>query len=356
MIKVVSVIMAAILCLCILPTAGISAEEGVYYAHIAGFTAVYDQNTQKVEFCVEFDGSVLESEEFVVRIHCSVLEPITNKWVSDQTINAHQLSYGACLREGNRLVGAIPLDGSKFNSEYYKDFRISVSGKTVESGGNLYYTLDSKDIPLSPKAAYNGEAVTVVPKLLPANTAVGGYVLLKLSVTDIPATLSGGLTSLELVLNYNSALLRLEEVFMEAKGENWTISSFGAEGNVGFKLTGGGVYEDDDLVLSLKFMTLGVGSCDFGIERLKGGDGYGNSFSLETAPLDARLKIEGTPAPLGDVNGDGRVDNLDAAWVLQYDAMLRETIENGDVNSDRQTNSIDASLILRLDAGLITEF
>ena len=184
MIKVVSVIMAAILCLCILPTAGISAEEGVYYAHIAGFTAVYDQNTQKVEFCVEFDGSVLESEEFVVRIHCSVLEPITNKWVSDQTINAHQLSYGACLREGNRLVGAIPLDGSKFNSEYYKDFRISVSGKTVESGGNLYYTLDSKDIPLSPKAAYNGEAVTVVPKLLPANTAVGGYVMLKLSVTD----------------------------------------------------------------------------------------------------------------------------------------------------------------------------
>lgn len=63
---------------------------------------------------------------------------------------------------------------------------------------------------------------------------------------------------------------------------------------------------------------------------------------------------------IGDVNGDGSADNLDAAYVLRYDAMLVELNEQqlvcADVNGDAAVNSLDAATILRFDAGLITEF
>ncbi len=63
---------------------------------------------------------------------------------------------------------------------------------------------------------------------------------------------------------------------------------------------------------------------------------------------------------LGDVNGDGNVDNTDAAIVLRYDAGLVELSENqskaGDVNGDGSTDNLDAARILQYDAGLIEQF
>jgi len=356
MLKLLSFITALAICLSAGPFLGVLAEEGVFYARISDFTAVYDKNTEEVEFCVELDGSVLEAEEFIVRIYCEVFEPEHRVWEENQSINTYGLSFGACLKDGNKLKGALPLDKERFTSEYYRNFRISVRGKTVESGGNLYYTLDSADIPISPKAAYAGEGVTVIPQVLPAQTAIGGYVLLRLTVKDIPDTFSGGLTSLSFTLNYDTALLRADEVNLNARGAGWGISATQADDGIALNLEGGGVYEDGDIVISLKFMTVAAGVCDFGISGLYGGDGYGNSFLTESAAVDARVSILGAPVPLGDVNGDGNVDNLDAAWVLQYDAKLRPSIENGDVNGDGTVNSVDAALILKYDAGLISGF
>ncbi len=356
MLKVLSFIMTLAICLSAVPFLGVLAEEGVFYARITDFTAVYDENTEEVEFCAELDGSILEAEEFTVRIYCEVFEPEHRVWEENQSINTYGLSFGGCLKDGNKLKGTLPLEKERFTSEYYRNFRISISGKTVESGGNLYYTLDSADIPISPKAAYDGEAVALIPQVLPAQTALGGYVLLRLTVKDIPETLSGGLTSLGFTLNYDSALLRIEEAVMDARGGGWSVSAAQRDGGVSLALEGGGVYEDGDIVISLKFMTVGAGVCDFGISGLYGGDGYGNSFLAESADIDARVSILGAPVPLGDVNSDGNVDNLDAAWVLQYDAKLRESIENGDVNGDGLVNSVDAALILKYDAGLISGF
>ena len=63
---------------------------------------------------------------------------------------------------------------------------------------------------------------------------------------------------------------------------------------------------------------------------------------------------------LGDVNGDGSVDSLDAAQVLKYDALLIEldgaALQRADVNSDGMVDSLDAAMILKFDAGLIFEF
>lgn len=60
---------------------------------------------------------------------------------------------------------------------------------------------------------------------------------------------------------------------------------------------------------------------------------------------------------VGDVNGDGKANALDASLVLQYDAFLlvadAEYIKNGDFNRDGNVNPLDASLILQYDALLI---
>ncbi len=61
-------------------------------------------------------------------------------------------------------------------------------------------------------------------------------------------------------------------------------------------------------------------------------------------------------ATTGDVNGDATVNSLDAAWILQYDAKIRQEIENADTNGDGTVNSLDAALVLKYDAKLIESF
>ncbi|MBR6593569.1 MAG: dockerin type I repeat-containing protein [Clostridia bacterium] len=60
---------------------------------------------------------------------------------------------------------------------------------------------------------------------------------------------------------------------------------------------------------------------------------------------------------IGDVSNDGKVNSLDAAFILRYDAdltVLDETaIRLADVNSDGKVTSLDAAMVLRFDAGLI---
>lgn len=59
---------------------------------------------------------------------------------------------------------------------------------------------------------------------------------------------------------------------------------------------------------------------------------------------------------LGDVNGDGKSNSLDAAQVLKYDAgmisLSEKQKERADVNGDGEVNSLDAAKILREDAGI----
>lgn len=59
----------------------------------------------------------------------------------------------------------------------------------------------------------------------------------------------------------------------------------------------------------------------------------------------------------GDINGDGKVNSLDAAMILRYDADLLDLADSalalGDVNLDGKVNSLDAAMVLRYDAGLI---
>jgi Tol biopolymer transport system component len=77
-------------------------------------------------------------------------------------------------------------------------------------------------------------------------------------------------------------------------------------------------------------------------------------------PTDTAPGPTGTPEPdnLGDVNCDGMVNAIDAAFLLQLLAGLVGNLpcpQNADVNEDGQTNAVDAALILQYTAGLISD-
>jgi len=66
------------------------------------------------------------------------------------------------------------------------------------------------------------------------------------------------------------------------------------------------------------------------------------------------------PFTLGDVNGDGKINAIDASLILQHDAKINilegPALLAADVNGDGKANAIDASMILQFDAKLITSF
>ena len=59
----------------------------------------------------------------------------------------------------------------------------------------------------------------------------------------------------------------------------------------------------------------------------------------------------------GDVNADGKVNNLDATVILKYDAGIIDLDSDqktaADVNGDGKVNNLDAAMILKYDAGII---
>ena len=83
-----------------------------------------------------------------------------------------------------------------------------------------------------------------------------------------------------------------------------------------------------------------------------------------TADADITLyavwRAEHVDLVLGDVNFDGNINSLDAAYVLKYDAFML-TFDDaqllvGDVNGDNTVNSLDAAQILKYDAMIIDRF
>ncbi len=82
--------------------------------------------------------------------------------------------------------------------------------------------------------------------------------------------------------------------------------------------------------------------------------------ALPTTPPTATRTPTRTPPPAqrtGDVNGDERVDTLDALWVLWLGAGMVPSVahpENADLNHDSLIDARDAAIILQIEAGLVT--
>jgi hypothetical protein len=93
-----------------------------------------------------------------------------------------------------------------------------------------------------------------------------------------------------------------------------------------------------------------------------------NTPPIATTPTDTPPLASATPSPArtptatpvallpGDVNGDRRVDTLDALWVLWLDAGMVSAVghpENADLNHDGRIDARDAAVILQIEAGLL---
>lgn len=72
------------------------------------------------------------------------------------------------------------------------------------------------------------------------------------------------------------------------------------------------------------------------------------------------ITISDKASGIGDVNGDGNVDNTDAAIILRYDAgiidLTGSQLKAGDVNGSGTVDNVDAARILQYDAGIIDSF
>ncbi len=222
------------------------------------------------------------------------------------------------------------------------DFTVSVTAPeaTVPAGGVLVVsvTVDSinaeegllsVDVPLS----YDGNVfeclgvdayypeVWGVPENFSYSQAVNGYLWLRMlnddDVFDLSAGCSeGGVMRFDVTLRVKaSAAVGTTEISARGNGSSYILSGALADG-----------------------MCTPV---------------YGTGNSISVSITEAQ-------GILGDVNGDGRTDNLDAAYVLRYDASLISLdalqLSMADVNGDGIANSLDAALILKFDADLITVF
>ena len=77
----------------------------------------------------------------------------------------------------------------------------------------------------------------------------------------------------------------------------------------------------------------------------------------EVATFSVTNTWEKAPYILGDVDGDGKINSIDALMVLQYNAQIEgydglteQQLLAADVNRDNQVNSIDALAILQINA------
>lgn len=120
---------------------------------------------------------------------------------------------------------------------------------------------------------------------------------------------------------------------------------------------------EDEFIVKLNFKAVHSGTPAFDWQFMELYDEY-FEYEVVSHLEDASISIsvaedEAQPEDgiKGDVNGDGKTDNLDAALVLRHDAMLytidSHRLSYADVNGDGDVNSLDAAAILRYDAGII---
>ena len=115
----------------------------------------------------------------------------------------------------------------------------------------------------------------------------------------------------------------------------------------------GGQYTEESYAVLVKAIAAAQATADKA-------DALKSEVDAQTAALTAAVEGLKTKALPGDVNGDGFVDEADAAEVLRYSAKLSDLSDAqkaiGDVNGDGTLDEVDAGQILRYAAKLIDQF
>lgn len=357
--------------------------EGNYDATVTSAKAVYDPDGQKISYSLEYTGGALM--EAVMNLDKTnnsnnVLFKITVVGVKNGTdlangvqVALHTVAAHSAKGEGKTFSGEYALAKSKFNSYETVYFCISTN---VITGSNSYSFEN-----LAIKVALKGEEIVPPPvdgvpcqiTLVPgaSSVKVGDTVTLKVSVKDVDTAVAvRGIVAVSAPIVWDSSVLKFESYSDTVIPEGWdTFHNETAVSNGRFEIhmcddTGDGLFctEDGFFEITLKFKALKAGTCEFKAERISVADDEVIEFFIDAEPVS--VSVSATPVStelvLGDVNGDGGVDSLDAAKILQYDAGLvlltAKALERADVNKDGGVDALDASKVLQYDADIISRF
>jgi len=334
----------------------------------------------------------------------------------DGTVSLDKLLFRGVRRIGNRYTQIVSIETSSNGTAYTKvDFieqAVAISGAPQLSGADQYFditanfkdtatkvrflkvTLNSVDptgalqylVQLDEVEAYGSLTGKYTPA---AEVAVstdknavrpGEYFTVTVLVNNITAP--NGIVACDLPLVYDNNVLRLtscQGIYPTAWGNSGillgepTLSSqpywlrlacdasdlatnskynVKASGVLGFTLTfkalaeGAATIAVDNVPENGDFMLV-VNGADF------------ENYGATGASVSVNVSGEPIISTKGDLNGDGVADNLDAVFVLRYDAGLddldSDQLINGDVNNDGVVDNTDAARILQFDAGLIPD-
>lgn len=187
-----------------------------------------------------------------------------------------------------------------------------------------------------------------------ATLAVGSGVTLDLNALDIGAP---GLGAWIIDISYDASIVSAVACDSHPDGLCNAAFSGHAVRAIGADAEG---LEGDITLASITFRCLRDGTTSLAVSPKEVADAtVGNLRPIGVDVVHGSIGCVSGEAPEkepGDVNDDGRVNSVDAALVLQYEADLIDTLPNAasaDMNDDGRINSVDAAIILQIEAGLL---
>lgn len=249
------------------------------------------------------------------------------------------------------------------------------------------------DLVITPKATYTANVVQFDVKLVPQNvTEIGAF---QFTLTAQNCTIDkvvylnngddgkdgGGLQFYKDKVGAEGFVNGYFEKFGGEITSNKTVYKFLAAGTARSKYTYGGVTypahiwtnPTETLILTLQVtMNDGAKNCSLAVDTTASSSGrftVGQSVDVGNGKYEVKDACTGAATSnkygtddvlLGDVNGDGEVDNIDAALIYAYFndkcSFTEEQLSAGDVNGDEVVDNIDAALIYAYFNEVISKF
>lgn len=249
------------------------------------------------------------------------------------------------------------------------------------------------DLVIEPKATDTANVVQFDVKLVPQNVTEIGAFQFTLTAQNCTidrvvylnngedGTQSGGLQFYKEKVGAEDFVNGYFEKFGGEITSNKTVYKFLAAGTAKNEYTYGGVTypahiwrnPTETLILTLQVtMNDGAKNCSLAVDTTAGSSGrftVGQSVDVGNGKYEVKDACTGVATSekygaddvlLGDVNGDGEVDNIDAALIYAYFndkcSFTEEQLSAGDVNGDEVVDNIDAALIYAYFNEVISKF
>ncbi|MBQ7874159.1 MAG: hypothetical protein IJ306_03225 [Oscillospiraceae bacterium] len=192
---------------------------------------------------------------------------------------------------------------------------------------------------------------------------------------EVTFVISGnpGFTNIELTLDFDKEVLKFTGLKIDPDTESYegrfgggaTVANTDPESEkYGFvtNARASATSADGKLFVAV-FEVIGSGETAIGADiTLMENSGNAAEFSPSAVPSE-KVSVKGAPEPgvlYGDLNGDGKINVMDANLIRRASAKLIELDENqheaAEVSGDGKVNVMDANLVRRFSAKLISKF